>query len=138
MVKRHDHGNIPGIIQYPLEIRIWIWSLSENPLGHDMAGSALSARRAPGANTHSGLGSGEEHRGRAEDAVPAAGGVSFRAGWRCLFGGKTALGIPPEHPPCPARKPMPSCFQWIFGQALGNMAATAAYRIKKGRQHEIV
>jgi hypothetical protein len=29
-----------------------------------------------------------------EDAVPAAGGVSFRAGRRCLFGGKTALGIP--------------------------------------------
>jgi|GEM_PF-1089993 len=47
-------------------------SLSENPLGHDMAGSALSARRAPGANTRSGLGPGAEHRGRAEDAVPGA------------------------------------------------------------------
>ena len=83
-------------------------SLSENPLGHDMAGSALSARRELGANTRSGLGSGEEHRGRSEDAVPAAGGVSFHAGRRYLFGGKTALGIPPEHPPCPARKFMPS------------------------------
>ena len=69
-------------------------SLSKNPLGHDMAGSALSARRAPGVNTRSGLGPGEERRGRAENAVPAAGGMSFRAGRRCLFGGKTALGIP--------------------------------------------
>jgi hypothetical protein len=37
------------------------------------------------------LAPGGEHRGRAEDAVPAAGGLSFRAGRRCLFGGKTAL-----------------------------------------------
>ena len=66
-------------------------SLSENPLGHDMAGSVLSARREPGANTRSGLGPGEEHRGRAEDAVPAAGGLSSHA----LPGTKTqAIMVP--------------------------------------------
>jgi hypothetical protein len=79
-------------------------SLSENPLGHDMAGSALSARREPGANTRSGLGPGEEHRGRAEDAVPAAGGMSFHAGRRYLFGGKTALGIPARTAALPGTK----------------------------------
>jgi hypothetical protein len=40
------------------------------------------------------LAPGEERHGRAEDAVPAAGGLSFRAGRRYLFGEKTALGIP--------------------------------------------
>jgi hypothetical protein len=51
-------------------------SLSENPLGHDMAGSALSA----------------------------AGGVSFHVGRRCLFGGKTALGIPARTAALPGAK----------------------------------
>jgi hypothetical protein len=69
-----------------------------------MAGSALFARRAPGANTRSGLGPGEERRGRAEDTVPAAGGVSFRTGRRYLFGGKTALGIPARTAALPGAK----------------------------------
>jgi len=81
-----------------------IKSLSENPLGHDMAGSALSARRESGANTRSGLGPGEEHRGRVEYAVPAAGGVSFHVGQRYLFGGKTALGIPARTAALPSAK----------------------------------
>jgi len=50
------------------------------------------------------LAPGEERRGKAEDAVPAAGGVSFRAGRRCLFGGKTALGIPARTAALPAAK----------------------------------
>jgi hypothetical protein len=79
-------------------------SLSENPLGHDMSGSALSARRTPGANTRSGLGPGAEHRGRAEYDVPAAGGLSFHAGRRYLFGGKTALGIPARTAALPGAK----------------------------------
>jgi len=69
-----------------------------------MAGSALSARRAPEANTRSGLGPGAEHRGRAEDAVPAAGGLSFRTGRRYLFGEKTALGIPARTAALPGAK----------------------------------
>ena len=69
-----------------------------------MAGSALSARRAPEANTRSGLGPGEERRGRAEDAAPAAGGLSFRTGRRYLFGGKTALGIPARTSALPGTK----------------------------------
>jgi hypothetical protein len=69
-----------------------------------MSGSALSARRIPGANTRSGLGPGAEHRGRAEDDVPAAGGLSFHAGRRYLFGGKTALGIPARTAALPGAK----------------------------------
>jgi hypothetical protein len=46
----------------------------------------------------------EERRGRAEDAVPTAGGLSFRAGRRCLFGGKTALGIPARTSALPGTK----------------------------------
>jgi hypothetical protein len=50
------------------------------------------------------LAPGEERRGRAEDAVPAAGGLSFRAGRRYLFGGKTALGIPARTAALPGTK----------------------------------
>ena len=50
------------------------------------------------------LAPGEERRGREEYAVPAAGGLSFRAGRRCLFGGKTALGIPARTSALPGTK----------------------------------
>jgi|GEM_PF-5516370 len=41
---------------------------------------------------------------RAEDIVPATGGLSFRAGRRYLFGGKTALGIPARTAALPGTK----------------------------------
>jgi hypothetical protein len=50
------------------------------------------------------LAPGKERRGRTEYAVPAAGGVHFRAGQRCLFGGKTALGIPARTAALPGTK----------------------------------
>jgi hypothetical protein len=50
------------------------------------------------------LAPGEEHRGRAENAVPAAGGLSFYVGRRYLFGGKTALGIPARTAALPGAK----------------------------------
>jgi hypothetical protein len=92
---------------YPKTHRAMTWRVLPCPQG---------ARRGP--IPAAVLASSKEHRGRAEDAVPAAGGLSFHAGRRYLFGGKTALGIPARTAALPGAKTQAIRGQWVFGQAL--------------------